>query len=719
MGAIFAQAARMGRLATVLGQDVLVLQRFTGHESLSASFVWQVDCLAATPDIDFDALIGTHATVTLVTLSGDRSFDGIVTEAQWLGAGENGIRYRLVLKPWFHLARLRRNQRIFHNKTVVQILTELLGAYAATGKMQPSLTADYPVLEYTVQFRESDHDFACRLMERFGITYHFQHVAGDHTMVLTDASASHASIGARPFHPVDGHHQADGTHFWDWRPARRMTTGAIRLTDYNFKTPNAAMEVDQTGDASYAEGQIESFDWPGDYLDQGRGRVVARLRTTAERGQDRRYEAVGDVAELGAGMRVTLGGDAVPGTGGDYLCLTATHSYTSDSYGSGAAEGDGYAYSGRYLLLPATAPMLPELKTPRADVKGPQTAVVVGEGEIDCDEYGRILVRFHWDLAAAHSMRCRVSQSWAGNGWGGMVIPRIGMEVVVEFLDGDPDQPLVTGCVYNGRQARPYELPAHKTKSVLRSDSHKSSGHNEISFEDATGAEVMFFHAQKDMTTHVLNNRAARVDRSSVDSVGKNKLVSTGKNHQETIGGSMNRTVGGGLGGLFGALGAVAAAGGQDALAGSEAVGNKAISGFVASLAAAGAAVEMAAGSARAGFDGAGNHTRVGGAEQASHAMGIAGLLSSVMPLSGVMTTVVEKFRSDTIGLARTEQIGAYKNTSVGHTMTVHVGKEFIINVGKSKFVMDSDGNVTIIGTKFNFSASGNVQINGKVIDLN
>ena len=168
----------------------------------------------------------------------------------------------------------------------------------------------------------------------------------------------------------------------------------------------------------------------------------------------------------------------------------------------------------------------------------------------------------------------------------------------------------------------------------------------------------MFAHAQKDQMTRVLNNRAARVDQSSVDSVGVNKLVSTGNNHVESIGGSMNLSVGGSLGGLFGMIGAVAAAGGQDALAGSEAVGNPLISGFVSALALSGAAVEAATGSARAGFDAAGNHRAVAGLEQAAQAQGLAGLLSSVMPMGGIMTTVVEKFRADTIGLARTEQIG-------------------------------------------------------------
>uniref|UniRef100_UPI000B2D2F05 type VI secretion system Vgr family protein n=1 Tax=Celeribacter ethanolicus TaxID=1758178 RepID=UPI000B2D2F05 len=195
-----------------------------------------------------------------------------------------------------------RNQRIFHNKTVVDILTELLGAYASAGKMETRLTLDYPELEYTVQYRESDMDFAARLMERHGISYHFEQDSGSHLMVLTDIVESHATIGERPFKPYDGHHQEEIEHFWEWRPARRITTGAVRLTDYNFKTPTAAMETNSSSSSRYAQGQIESFDWPGDYLDQGRGDVVARLRSEGETGQDRRFEAQGDIPALGAGL---------------------------------------------------------------------------------------------------------------------------------------------------------------------------------------------------------------------------------------------------------------------------------------------------------------------------------------------------------------------------------------------------------------------------------
>jgi len=544
MNKAFSQAARMGRLSTGLGPDMLVLMRFEGTERMNDLFDWHVSCLAADDNLDFDALIGTHATVTLENKQGERLFDGIVTESRWLGVGENGHRYQLRLRPWLWLAGLRRNQRIFHTKTVIEILEELLSAYADAGKLQVLTSADYPQLEYTVQFRESDRDFACRLMERHGISYHFQHQEGAHTMVLTDLADSHASIGRRNFMPDEGHHQADEEHFWDWRPARRITTAAVRLTDYNFKTPNATMEVDRTGDATHAHGQIESFDWPGDYLDQGRGRIVAALRTDAERGQDRRYEAEGDVVSLLAGARLTLGGKDVQGIGADYLCLSATHTYASDNYGSGGSQGDGMAYRGYYVLMPDTAPMVPERKTPRADVRGPQTAVVVGEGEIDCDAFGRILVRFHWDLEGANSMRCRVSQSWAGAGWGGMVIPRIGMEVLVEFLDADPDQPLVTGCVYNGRNSPPYPLPAGKTKSVFKTETHQGAGFNELTFDDDKQNELIYMHGQKDQEIVILNDRSKTIGQDETNSIGRDRSQAVGQDEAMSVARDQSETIG-------------------------------------------------------------------------------------------------------------------------------------------------------------------------------
>ena len=547
---LFKQDGRMGKFHTDLGKDAIVLLRFSGADHANDLFEYRVEALSADPDVDFDQLLGTHGRVELLAQSGDRIwFDGIITRVVWAGSYENGHRYDFELRPWFWLAGRRRNQRIFHRMSAPEILEELLQPYAGLGDphLKNKLTRSYPVLEYTVQYRESDLDFACRLMERFGISYIFRHGDGTHTMELIDDIDEFPEIpsGKRPYIGMDGHHQADEEHFWEFLPERNLTTGGIRLTDYNFKRPNAMMEVDHADGAPHPHGSIESFDYPGDYLEAGDGDSrVAPLRVDQERTADRRVRAVGDVGSMKSGERVVLTGQHRPAFMADpYICLTAVHSYVSDSYGSGGKGGDGYSYQGRYVLQPVTAPMVPQRKTRIPVVQGPQTAVVVGEGEIDCDEFGRILVLFHWDIEKAWSMRCRVSQNWAGKGWGGMVIPRIGMEVVVEFLEGDPDKPLVTGCVYNGRQDPPYPLPANKTKSVFKTDTHQGSGFNELTFEDEKDRELIFMHGQKDQQIVIQNDRTKSIGRDEANTIGQDRTQVIGRDESLTVGQDQTETV--------------------------------------------------------------------------------------------------------------------------------------------------------------------------------
>ncbi|MEM7365117.1 MAG: type VI secretion system tip protein TssI/VgrG [Pseudomonadota bacterium] len=656
-----------------MGPDELVLLRFHGSEHVNTLFEYRVEALSADGEIDLNKLIGTHAYVEIDHPEhGAQPFDGIVTQARMVGMDENGMRYDLELRPWFALAGLRRNQRIFHQMTVVQILEELLQAYAgmASPAVETRFEKSYPVLEYTVQFSESDLDFACRMMERFGISYYFKHTEKSHCLVLTDGPAGFDDVPGlkRPFNRPGADLAVEIEHFSAWHPERNITTGAIRLVDYNFKTPGARMEAFAVGDADFNHGDIESFDWPGRYLDLGRGEgVEVDLRTDQERGQDRRHYAEGDCVTLRAGRKVELAGDLIHGaTGKVFACLGATHDFSSNHYGTGTGTGDaGFKYAGSYVLMPQTAPLVPRRKTDLARVHGPQTARVVGEGEIDCDEYGRILVRFHWDLHDQYSMRCRVSQNWAGNGWGGMVIPRIGMEVLVEFLDGDPDQPLVSGCVYNGQNKVPYELPANKTRSTFKTDTHQGQGFNELRFEDKRGAEEIFVHAQKDRNEKTLHNHTERIDNNWVQSVGHNKAIEVTNNHDEVIGGNMSLSVG------PSSIGQI-------------------ISSTVGKL--------------------------TEGVSAIGSSLGLPGLLN---PGEGNQTITIEKNKAETVGISSMEAVGVSKMTSVGKTYHINVGTKMVITCGKSQISIDKSGYVKITGTRFNFSASGPVQINGKDIDLN
>ncbi len=549
MDSSFKQTERLGKLTTVLGDDALVLLRFNGTEHLNSLFEFQVEALGEDDDLNLDDLVGTHATVEIGSPDEMRCFDGIVTAARWSGAAEGGYRYDLTLRPWFWLCDKRRNQRIFHNQDVLSIAHAILGDYADKGmsSFEIEVSNEYPVHEYTVQYRESDLAFVRRQLERHGISFYFRHGMGSHTLVLTDDVLAHPSIGQRPYRSYHGHHQADHEHFWEWSAERRLTTGAMRLTDYNFIAPTQRMETGFRGDAIYARGDIESFDYPGDYLDEGIGRQVVRLRTQQERAKDHRVRAAGDCVSLGAGMRVQLTGDKVSGTGETYLCLSANHHFVSQAYASGGEESDGYSYQGGYVLTPDSVPMVPLRQTPRPVISGAQTAKVVGDDEIDCDEYGRILVHFHWDLEHAYSMRSRVSQNWAGSGWGGMIVPRVGMEVVLEFIDGDPDKPLVTGCVYNGHNAPPMALPANKTRSSFKTNSVGGQGFNELTFEDKSGDEYVFLHAQKNLDMKVLNSAQRRVEFDDTVSVGHNSNLVVAANRTETIEGLLDLAVKGEL----------------------------------------------------------------------------------------------------------------------------------------------------------------------------
>lgn len=542
------QSDRRARLDTALGPDALLFSKLTGNEELSGDFEWRIEAISEDPAVDLNKLLGNQATVSADCFSGHkRYFNGIVTEAAALGNQESGNVYSLVLRPWLFVAGLRRNQRIFHEMTVVEIVQEVFSAYAGLGSphFEFAVVDDYPTLEYTVQYGETDADFCRRLLERFGISWYWEQTAGNHKMVLTDQSKNLPDIGERPFYGMANTHLGDSEHIRLWEPRNKMTVGAVRLNEYNFKKPSASQEVDQAWSAPYKNGDMESVDWPGDYLEQSEGRGVVQRRVDEEVGQGPRVKAEGNVLSLYAGAIMTLSGDEVPGqTGNSFICLKINHNLRSQSYSTGKEISDDDDYSCSMVLTPEGTPFRLERRTAIPRIYGPQMATVVGEGEIDCDDLGRILVHFPWDLDSAISMRCRVSQNWAGKGWGGMVIPRIGMEVLVEFVEGDPDKPVVTGCVYNGRNDPPYPLPDNKTKSVFRSDTHKGQGFNELMFEDEKDDELIYMHGQKDHQINILNDRRKDIGHDQSEAVGNDKSITVGNDHAEAIGRDAEHTVG-------------------------------------------------------------------------------------------------------------------------------------------------------------------------------
>ncbi len=519
MATSYTQDRRVGALTTPLGKDRLVLVSLLGEETISKGFEYRVTALCADKQpIDFDKAIGLHCTVSFDFFDTKREFDGILADANWIETTVEGDLYELVLRPWLWVLSKRTNSRIFHDMYALDIIKKIFSEYEGLADFRDATSGrGYPKLEYVAQYRESDMEFVCRLMEEHGISYHFVHSRDHHLLVLANDVSGYTQLsGSREFVGNDDRHGRDGEHISFWRPERKFTTGKISMVDYNFETPRANMSSEAQVQSKYARGQLESYEHPGRYVDTGAGNVFAKVRMDREHARDNRFHAEGDCMSFFPGATFKLSGHPNGPQNAEYLVLKATHEFIGQGYRSGG--GDATGYKGVYELLRSDKPYAPPAETRKPQARGPQTARVVGDGEIDCDKHGRVQVRFHWDRKNEYSRRVRVGQVAAGQGWGAVFIPRVGMEVIVDFLEGDPDQPIIIGCVYNGENKAPYDLPGKKNISGWKTRSTTGGGgYNEFIMDDSKGSEMVTFHAQKDLDSTIENNemRKIKVDRDT------------------------------------------------------------------------------------------------------------------------------------------------------------------------------------------------------------
>ena len=511
------QQSRIAELKTLLGKDELVLTRFDGSEGLSELFTFNIEALSET-DINFDDVLGTKCTVSVQSYDQTRHFNGILVESQWTGTREGQFSYRLVLRPWLWLLSRVSDCRIFHNKTAPEIIEEIFGKHGFA-TFEKKLTENYNKIEYYVQYRETDLAFVSRVMEEFGIYYFFRHEDGNHTLVLADAKSSHAPApggGSIPWRPLKSSRSRQ-EHLRQWSPGRRFNTGRVVLNDYDYLKPSASLLSESESASRYQNSKLEAFDYPGRYVEKPDGERYAKVRLEAEQASDNRCHGSGVAASLFPGALVSLKEHTVGSQNREYLIVRATHALSSELFRAGLSPDEEEAYHGRYEFLPSDKPFRAPILTPKPVVRGPQTAKVVGDGEIDVDKHGRIKVQFHWDRKKDESRRVRIGQVWSGKKWGGIFIPRVGMEVIVEFLEGDPDQPLVVGTVYNGEYKPPYDLPGDKNIAGWKSESTEGGGqedYNELVFDDTKGSEKITIHAQYDMDTTVEHNDTLTVENN-------------------------------------------------------------------------------------------------------------------------------------------------------------------------------------------------------------
>jgi type VI secretion system secreted protein VgrG len=533
----YPQANTILAITTPFGADAVLCVRFFGEERISGLFRFDLEMISPERSLDFDTIVGQGVTVKVKRADGKvRHFHGIVTRFLQAGRAGKQTSYRAEIHPKLWLLTKTRDSRIYQNKSVPDIVKAVLSEHGVTD-VKDQLTGSYDPRDYCVQHQESAFNFVSRLLEDEGIYYYFEHTDGKHTLVLADDSAN--SPPCEDLAAVRYIGDSEATALPDdavieCTLEQRVVVGRYAATDYNFEMPDTSLLVDADGKA----GKPEVFEYPGGHKEKGPGESRAKVRIEAEEALKKRLSGRSVCRAFCPGHTFKMKEHERDDVNDDYVVRQVVHSAT------------GQTYTNTFEGFPKSIPFRPPRLTPKPVVYGAQTAVVVGKSgeEIWTDEFGRIKVQFFWDRKGKKddksSCFIRVAQGWAGKGWGAFFLPRVGQEVIVSFLDGDPDRPLVTGSVYNASQTVPYALPDNQTKStVLSRSSKEGSAGNEIRFEDKKDSEEIYVHAQKDMVFEVENDWTITVkhDESRTVKNDRKAKIEEGNDSLEVTKG--NRTI--------------------------------------------------------------------------------------------------------------------------------------------------------------------------------
>ncbi|MFZ4859452.1 MAG: type VI secretion system Vgr family protein [Desulfuromonadaceae bacterium] len=685
--ALFSQEKRHIKINTPLGKDVLLVESIHGSEGMSRLFSFELSLVTESRGIAFEDIIGESVTVSIDLPWGKKRYlNGIVSRfAQTSGGGTSTgdtrvSTYRLTMVPWFWLLSRSAESRIYQKMTVPEIVEKVfreLGFSEFTLKLQGT----YAKRDYCVQYRETHFNFISRLLEDEGIHYFFEHTDGKHKMVLADSSQANIPCQDQKSasYQTSLQDNKDEDFITALEKTQELRPAKYTLNDFNFKIPNTSLKVDLPSKYPLGSGDREIYDYPGEFDNKTEGERFARIRMEEEEAQITTITGTGNCRAFSTGFRFTLNNFYRMDMNGKEFVLTSIEHHASQTVQAG---GD-FQYGNRFTCIPVDVPFRPSRITPKPFVQGAQTAIVVGPHgeEIYPDEHGRVKVQFHWDRKGKKdensSCWVRVSQLWAGAGWGSMFIPRIGHEVIVDFLEGDPDQPIITGRVYHGTNKPPYSLPDHKTRSTIKSDTTKGGeGSNELRFEDKKGHEEIYIHGEKDWKIRIKNDKNQKIGHDEVlrvlnnrtKSVGANQNITVGENHTESIGMSMSLTVG---------------------LNTTETVAiNKAET--------IGAAKELT----------------IGGAYQVT--------------VGGVMNETVGGAKMEEVGGYRAEIVGGYNQITVGEDLTEKIGGNATLTVSK-KLSEEADDITITAKSKLTLVCGGNtivldpsgITIKGTLVKIN
>ncbi|WP_321801386.1 type VI secretion system Vgr family protein [Caballeronia sp. J97] len=556
---------RIAQVTCALGQNALVLYRMRGREELGRLAQWDLELLADRSNLDIATMLGSDFSLSLEIPSGGvREYNGIVTAFELARPASTQpnlpAMYRATVRPRLWLLTRASHCRFFHRMSVPAIIAKVLADYHID--FENKCSATYPGVEHCAQYRETDFDFVSRLAEREGIYYYVEHQGGKHRLILTDSSQVHGATphcAELPFRPQPvTPHEHEWVHAWS--TGAEVATGSVEINDYDFEKPSQSAQQGLVARAL----RSTRFDpavytmqehAPG-YTQHADAERLARAHVEAHQASNVFVSARTTARAIWPGGLVRLSGHPLEAQNREHLVVSAEYAINSDDY---LSTFDAHArppvFDCAFRALPRDAGFRAARSTPRARIAGPQTAVVVGPKgeEIHTDKYGRIKVQFHWEQlepeASRESLqRCwvRVAQPWAGKGYGAFFLPRIGQEVLVHFVEGDPDQPLVIGSVYNAAQTTPCELPAKMARTTLRSNSTKGgNGFNEMRFDDTKGAEQLFFHAERDLETWVNHDALTRIGGERHVIVEQDDIARCGGNRSDSVQGSQRVRIGG------------------------------------------------------------------------------------------------------------------------------------------------------------------------------
>jgi type VI secretion system secreted protein VgrG len=534
--ASFVQTALPTQITTPFGPNILLVRNYRGEEAISELFRYDLELYSTNASLDFSQIVGQAITLQIALSNGSFQYvNGIV--GRFTQAGTDG-RFT-ELHPWLWMLTMSADCRIFQNKSSLEIVKQIFSDLGFSD-FSDKTTGSYTARDYCVQYRETAFAFVSRLLEEEGIAYYFTHDASKHTLVLVDDSSSWGTCpgltSARFVGRGPGYNSDDIVV--DCALEQAVTVGQYKSDDYNFTTPATTLLATASG----TDTTRSIYDYPGIYGAQSDGETITSRRLAALEVPATTLRGSSLCRSFHAGATFTLA---------DHYRTNLNASYVLRRIAMRGTQDD---YSNSFEAFPSTTTFHPPLTTPRPVIAGTQTATVAGKAgeEIWTDQYGRVVVQFHWDQLGTNDEKSscwvRVAQGWAGNLWGSIFIPRIGQEVVVSFLEGNPDRPLITGCVYNAQQVVPYTLPADQTKTTIKTNSSTGgSGFNEIRFEDKAGSEELFIQAQKDMNVNILNNEALTVAGTRTLNITGNETHTNKGDYTSTVSGNYKLTISGNL----------------------------------------------------------------------------------------------------------------------------------------------------------------------------